>query len=176
MRSGDGTGDQRKIDEKAAEGFHGGSVAALGLNAQHQFADGIFGGGGPGGLRQRAAEEDGDAVGDGEEFIEVGVNQENAGTGRAGIEEFLVDKWQVGADIQANAVGLDGEDDGFGGGIEFAGEDDFLLVAAGKAADGGGGGIGADVELLDELLGVGAPRRSKPQPAEGIRIAGRDSL
>ena len=59
-----------------------------------------------------------------------------------------------GAHVQA-AGGLDG-DEQFGVLVDLAGHDGLLLVSAGHAARGGDGALaGADVVLLDELLGVG---------------------
>jgi hypothetical protein len=102
---------------------------------------GEVGGGGEG-----AVVEDGDGVGELEEFVEVGVDEEEGGAAVAGGLEVVEDEGG-GGDVEA-AGGVGGEEEGFVGFPEFAGEDDFLLVAAGEAGEGDGGGGGADVEFF----------------------------
>jgi len=134
------------------------SPAFLGGKAEHEAGDGFFGGVRKGRGREGAAVEDGEAVGEGEEFVEVGVDEEDGGAAGAGFEELPHDEGG-GADVEA-AGGVDGDDEGFlrqRVGVEFAGEDGFLLVAAGEAGGGVGCGAATDVERFDEAGGVGAP-------------------
>ena len=84
------------------------------------------------------------------DFFQLGRNKDNGHALLAEVFHFT-GNFEFGADIDA-AGGLV-EDEQFRAGGEPAGEDDFLLVAAGEVFDGGFGVGGFDVKSLDETVG-----------------------
>lgn len=98
----------------------------------------------------RPVAQDDDAVGVGDEFVELGRDDEQRFALGAQVLD-QADDLRMGADIDATRRLVENEKVRFRG--QSAGEDHLLLVAAGQKPDGLFAVGGADVERLDEAVG-----------------------
>ncbi len=145
---GEGDGDRRPPPRRPGPQYE---VHESTVVAGHQQAEGSRRGVGP---RQLADDPSGeqhdDAIGEGEQLVEVLGDQQHTATGLAQPAQLVVD---VGVGTDVEAAGRLGGDEGPGRAGQRPGQEDLLQVAAGQPA-GGVVGLGADVEVGDQPPGV----------------------
>src|SRR5579884_4354004 len=115
----------------------------------HEQAELLFAGLWRDDIDDAALVHDGDAVGEGTDFVQFGGDEQDGLARVALLNQAAVDEFD-GADIDA-ARGLGRDQHGRVAG-ELAGNDDLLLVAAGERAGRGRSRGRAHVELGDEFL------------------------
>lgn len=138
----------------AAEG--GGHDTVLGPMAALEFGGEAAGG------------EDGDAVAEHHEFVEVGGDDEHGFALGGEVGEEAVD-FEASADVDAAGGFVEDEDIAIA--EEPAGYDDLLLVAAAEFDDALVGGVAADLEALDPMV-QGTGFGAAADPAGGMGEAG----
>ena len=143
--------------------------------AGHQQSECSRRGVGPGQLADDpSGEQHDDAIGEGEQLVEVLGDQQDTATGLAQPAQLVVDVG-VGADVEA--AGRLGGDEGAGLAGQRPGEEHLLQVAAGQPADGVVG-LGADVEVGDQPPGVLAHpvALGEPVPPEAVEVLEHEVL
>ena len=116
-----------------------------------------------------AAIHDGDPVGQLEDLVELGRDEQDRGPGVAHLDGTVVDELDA-PDIQAARRLI--QDEHLGLGAELTSDDGLLLVAARQRLDGDRWRRRPDVEALDELLRPIVGSRRPGVPGRGRTAAG----
>src|SRR5262249_44825815 len=121
--------------------------------------------GGGGGGEEAAAVDHAQGVGQADQLVQVGRDEQHAHALVAGPADVVPDRG-LGADV--DAAGGVGRDQHLGRVAHLAADDELLLVTAGQGARRHGDTRGADVVGGDDALGVLAGAGNVDQEAAGV--------